>query len=62
MRTLEQQVRNRAWCYLSPEVASCAGMTLGQMQQFIAGMFHPTAEQVQRLARRMQIPFTWTSA
>jgi hypothetical protein len=61
MSNLTRQVRDRAWMFLSPEVAAVAGMTLVQMQQFIAGMFHPSHDQIQRLARRMQIPFTWAA-
>jgi hypothetical protein len=59
---LEDKVRQRSALYLSPEVARVAGMTLAQLQQFAAGAFHPSHEQVQRLARRMQIPFTWVES
>ena len=50
-----KQVRDRAWMYLSPEVAACAGMTLDQLKQFIAGTYFPTDAQLQALARRMRL-------
>ena len=46
-------IRKRACHYLSPEVAARAGMTLFQLQQFVAGAFTPTDEQLTSLARRM---------
>jgi hypothetical protein len=54
--SFEEQVRRRAWAYISPEVAACAGMTIQNMQQLIAGKYHPTAVQLNALARRMSIP------
>ena len=48
-------VRKRAWHYLEPSVAACAGMTLGQMQQFVAGTYHPDENQIHALAVRMQL-------
>ena len=47
MSTLEQW---RAPLYLSPEVGSYAQMSLTDMQQFIAGSYVPTDEQVRALA------------
>ena len=46
-------VRDRAWHYLSCETAAHAGMTLAEMQQFIAGTYAPSPEQLDKLARRM---------
>jgi hypothetical protein len=46
-------IRDRAWLYLNPGVAACAGMTLQELQQFIAGSFHPSEDQLAALARRM---------
>jgi hypothetical protein len=46
-------LRNRTWHYLSYEVAIFAGMTgVNQLQQFVAGTYHPTEEQLIRLANR----------
>ena len=56
MRTLEQRVRQRAWFYLEPGVAAVAGMTIFQLQQFLAGTYHPNETQLTALARRMQVP------
>jgi hypothetical protein len=54
--SLEQKCRKRAWLFLSPGVAACAGMTLPDLQQFIAGKFFPNPEQLRALAKRMSIP------
>jgi hypothetical protein len=54
-RSLEQKCRRRAWAYLSPGVAACAGMTLENLQQFIAGKYFPNAEQLRALSRRMSV-------
>ena len=59
-KSLEQQVRDRAAAYLSPEVASCAGLSLAQLMRVPWGGMPLTHEQIQRLARRMGIPFVWT--
>lgn len=48
-------VRDRAWLSLSPQTAAAAGMTLSELQQFVAGSFHPTQEQLEALARVMRI-------
>jgi hypothetical protein len=51
-----KQVRDRAWHYLNHDVAMSAGLTLGQLQQFVAGGFTPTPEQIEQPARRMGVP------
>ena len=48
-------VRNRAWHYLSDEVAGCAGMNANQLIQFCLGNFHPTPEQIHALAIRLRL-------
>lgn len=53
--TIRQQTRKRAWEYLNPCVAGVASMSLEQLQQFVAGTFHPSDDQIARLARRMQV-------
>lgn len=50
-----KQLRDRAMHYLTPDVASRAGMSLQQLQQFIAGAFTPTSEQIEQLARRIGV-------
>jgi hypothetical protein len=60
-KTLEQTVRETAACYLSPEVAQCAQLSLEQLMQVPYGRQPLTHEQVQRLARRMSVPFVWTT-
>lgn len=53
--TLRQQTRKRAWEYINPCVAAVASMSLEQLQQFVGGTFHPSDDQITRLARRMQV-------
>ena len=48
-------IRKRAWHYLSPEVAACAGLSLAQLQQFVAGTVTLTDDQLRDLATRMGI-------
>jgi hypothetical protein len=48
-------IRKRAWHYLSPSVAACAGMTLAELQQFVAGSYQPTEDQLTLLAKRMRL-------
>jgi|tagenome__1003787_1003787.scaffolds.fasta_scaffold20433810_2 hypothetical protein len=48
-------LRNRAWHYLGQDTALACGMSLPQLQQFIAGSYHPTTEQLQKLATRMKM-------
>lgn len=50
-----QRVRDRAWGYLSPEVAASAGMSLQQLQRFIGGSFTPSQQQLELLAKRMGV-------
>lgn len=46
-------LRNRTAHYLSYEVAISSGMTgLADLEQFVAGNFHPTEDQLVRLANR----------
>jgi hypothetical protein len=54
-QSLTEQVRDRSWQYLTPDVASAAGLTLQQLQQFLLGGFSPSPEQVQKLARRVRV-------
>jgi hypothetical protein len=54
--SFEEQVRRRTWAYITPEVAGCAGLTMANLQQFIAHKFAPTAVQLKALARRMSVP------
>ena len=49
------KVRAQLHHYLSPEVASVAGLSLEQLRQIIGGTFHPTTEQIEQLARRMHM-------
>lgn len=46
-------VRKRSFLYLSAEVASCADMSLEQLQQFAAGAYRPFDAQLVALAARM---------
>jgi hypothetical protein len=50
-------LRKRTWHYLSYEVAISAGMTgLAELEQFLAGTFHPSPDQLTRLANCIGIP------
>jgi hypothetical protein len=40
-------IRARAWMFLNPDVAACAGLALAELQQFAAG--------TPKLARRMNL-------
>jgi hypothetical protein len=51
-----KKIRVRLQHYLSPDVASFAGLRLEDLQQFVDGTFHPTPEQLYRLALRLGIP------
>ncbi len=53
--TLKEAVRNRARHFLNPDVAAVADMTLAELQQFVGGTYTPSADQLQRLARRMGV-------
>jgi len=59
-KSLEQQVRDRVLHHLDPDTASCAQLSLAQLMQVPYGRQRLTWLQIQRLARRMGIPFTWT--
>jgi hypothetical protein len=48
-----KQVRDRAHHYLSPDVAAAAGLTLQELQQFVAGTQTLSEDQLLSLARRM---------
>jgi hypothetical protein len=50
-----KRIRARAMHYLTPDVAASAGMSLTELQQFCAGSFHPNREQIEALARRMEL-------
>jgi hypothetical protein len=60
-KSLEQQVRDRVACYLSPEVAAHAQLSLAQLMRVPWGGQPLSHLQIQRLARRMGIPFVWTT-
>lgn len=49
----ERTLRARAWHYITPDVANAAGISLAELQRFVAGTFHPSDDQLERLARRM---------
>jgi hypothetical protein len=53
--TIVEAVRARAPLFISPEVASCAGLSVQDLQQFIAGTQELSPEQLRALARRMQL-------
>lgn len=46
-------LRKHAWHFLEPEVARSVGITLAQLQQFVAGHFHPDRTTLRRLSRRI---------
>ena len=50
-----QIVRNRTMHSLSPTTAAYAGLTVFQLQQFVAGMVHPSEEQLLLLARYLGV-------
>lgn len=50
-----KEVRARARHYISDEVAASANMTVEKLQQFVAGTFFPTDEQLAQLKRRMHM-------
>ena len=51
--TATAAIRARAPHYLSYEVASCAGMSLAELQMFISGSYQPTQTQLDQLAKRL---------
>jgi hypothetical protein len=50
-----KRIRAHAMHYLSHEVAASARMSLAELQQFVAGNFHPNREQIEALARRLEL-------
>jgi hypothetical protein len=48
-------VRSLLWHYLNLSTANAVGLTVHQLQQFIAGKFMPSDEQLTALARRMRL-------
>jgi hypothetical protein len=57
MTITAQEVRKQAWMFLSPEVAGIAGLSLAELQQFVAGTVTLSAQQVEALASRMGMTF-----
>jgi hypothetical protein len=55
-RSFLDQVRRSLPHHLSYGMAQCAGMTLHQLQQTIAGAYVPDNDQLVALARRMHLP------
>lgn len=53
---LLKKVRDRARHSLSHEVAMHAGLQQEALQQFVAGTFTPSPEQLHRLALRLGVP------
>ena len=52
-----QALRNQAAHFLSYEVARSAGMpSLASLEQFVAGTFHPSQDQLVKLANRIGWP------
>jgi hypothetical protein len=50
-----KRIRDRTWHYLTPDVAASAGPSLDQLKQFCTGAFHPNREQIEQLARRLEL-------
>ena len=42
------EVRRAAWHHLAPNIAASANMKLAELQQFIAGSYVPTSDQLAR--------------
>ena len=55
-KVVERKVRARAAHFLTPEVASLAGLSLDQLKRVPYGGQRLTPKQVEALARRMSIP------
>ena len=47
------EVRRATWHHLEPNIAASADMKLAELQQFIAGTYVPSNEQIAQLARAM---------
>ena len=54
-RTVLENVRRRLYHYLGPETSAWSGMSIGQLQQTIAGTFIPSDEQLGALAKLMHL-------
>jgi hypothetical protein len=50
MRDLKA-LRDRCWHSLSPQTAVAVGLTLGELQQFCIGSYHPDPTQLFKLNR-----------
>lgn len=50
-----RKVRDRAWHYVGQDTAVACDMTLAKMQQFVAGTYCPSEEQLQKLATRIKL-------
>jgi hypothetical protein len=50
-----KRIRDRTWHYLTADVAASAGMSLDQLKQFVAGGYRPNREQIEQLARRLEL-------
>ena len=55
MAVNEKVLRKLCFHYINYTVAADADMTLHQLQQYVAGNFQPTLEQIQRLANRVKL-------
>ena len=53
-----KKLRERTWHSISPHAAHAGGMTLGQLQQFVAGTYHPDEQQLRGLANYYGIKVT----
>jgi hypothetical protein len=49
------KLRARVWHSLSPTTAAVAGLTVQNLQQFIAGTFFPNETQLRQLARYLGV-------
>ena len=54
MQASLKKIRDRAWHSISPETAAAAGMSLAELQQFAAGAYTPSDEQIRTLARLLK--------
>lgn len=55
-RKTVEALKRRACHFLDPTTAAAANISIAELQQFIAGTYHPTGAQLIALARRMSIP------
>jgi hypothetical protein len=54
MQVSLKKIRDRAWLSLSPQTAAAAGITLAELQQFCAGAYWPSDQQIRILARLLK--------